>query len=286
MNFRVVPIHPDLILGIPILHRFNPLINWQERSFRVHRQDGTHWTPIVKRRPCRTAASVAFPHDTTPVTATGGIPFPEWKEPTEDDKCAVAKMYDAATEDTRFSKSPMATAGGNVKRGRKKKKKGQRPETVAPKHSVEVLAPEMETLLTTFADVFHAALPKGLHPLRHTDHRIVLLPNTMPPRHCLYRIPITQKAERKRQIDELLAAGHIEMAQLPFGAWVLFVEKHVKTLRLCVDHRHLNAISVKEVYHTPRVDVSIDKMKGARFFAKMDLRSGFYQIRVATKDVH
>ena len=67
---------------------------------------------------------------------------------------------------------------------------------------------------------------------------------------------------------------------------MLFVEKHDKSLRLCVDYRSLNAITVKDVYPTPRVDVSIDKMKGAQYFAKMDLRSGFYQMRVAPEDVH
>ena len=74
-----------------------------ERGFRVHRRDGTHWIPIVQKRPCRRSASVAFPHDPTPVTATGGIPFPEWEEPTDEDKRKVAKMCDAAKEDTRFS---------------------------------------------------------------------------------------------------------------------------------------------------------------------------------------
>ena len=114
----------------------------------------------------------------------------------------------------------------------------------------------------------------------------MLLPNTLPPRHCLYRVPLTQKVELKRHIYELLAAGHIERAQSPFGAGVLFVEKHDESLRLCVDYRRLNAITVKDVYPTPRVDVSIYKMKGAQYFAKMDLRSGFYQIRVAPEDVH
>ena len=83
MNLRVAPMHPDLILAIPFLQRFNRLINWQERSFRVHRRDGTHWIPIVQKLPYRSAASVAFPHDPTHVTATGGITFTEWEEPTE-----------------------------------------------------------------------------------------------------------------------------------------------------------------------------------------------------------
>ena len=99
-------------------------------------------------------------------------------------------------------------------------------------------------------------------------------------------MPLTQKAELKRQIDELLAAGHIDRAPSPFGAGVLFVEKHDKTFRLCVDYRRLNAITFKDVYPTQRVDMSIDKMNGSRFFAKMDLHSGFHQIRIAQKDVH
>ena len=62
--------------------------------------------------------------------------------------------------------------------------------------------------------------------------------------------------------------------------------KHDKTLRLCVDYRRLNAQTIKDVYPTPRVEDAINEMKGARYFAKMDLRSGFYQIRVAPEDVH
>ena len=113
-----------------------------------------------------------------------------------------------------------------------------------------------------------------------------MLEDSIPPRHCLYRVPLTQKAELKRRIDELFAAGHIERAQSLFGAGVLFVEKYDKTLRLCVDYRRLNAITIKDVYPTPRVDTAIDSMKDSRFFAKMDLRSGFYQIRANPEDVH
>ena len=102
----------------------------------------------------------------------------------------------------------------------------------------------------------------------------------------MYLVPLTQTAELKRQIDELFTAGHIERARSPFGAGVLFVKKHDKTLCLCVDYHRLNAITIKDVYPTPRVDTAIDSMKDSRFFAKMDLRFGFYQIRVAPEDVH
>ena len=64
------------------------------------------------------------------------------------------------------------------------------------------------------------------------------------------------------------------------------MENQYNTLRLCVDYRRLNTITVKDVYSTPLVDDSIDKMRKSRFFAKMDLRSGFYQIRVAPEDVY
>ena len=149
-----------------------------------------------------------------------------------------------------------------VKRVRKKKKNGQRPEAVAPTPSVEV-----ETLLTKFADVFPAELPKGLPPPRPTDTSSCSCRTALLPQHCLYRVPLTQKAELKRQIDELLAAGHVERAQSQFNTKILFIKKNDKPLRICVDHRRLNAITVKDVYPTPRVDVSVDKMKGAMFFA-------------------
>ena len=154
-------------------------------------------------------------------------------------------------------------------------------EVQAPVKAPQESPLDLEALLKSFDDVFPAELPKGLPPAREgCDHTITLLPGSVPPRHCLYRVALTQKAELKRQIDELLASGHIERAQSPYGAGVLFVEKHDKSLRLCVDYRRLNAITVKDVYPMPRVDVSIDKMEDARFFAKIDLRSGFYQIRV------
>ena len=107
--------------------------------------------------------------------------------------------------------------------GHKKKKKINKPVMEQLPQSSAELAPDIEALLKSYADVFPDQLPSGLTPARPTDHRIVLQKDALPPRYCLYRVPLTQKTELKRQLDELLTAGHIERAQSPFGAGVLFV---------------------------------------------------------------
>ena len=139
----------------------------------MHRRDGVHWIPIVHRRPKFDAASVALPQDPASAASARGIQFPELEEQTEEDKRAVAKFWDAAPDDSRFAKTPEPTPGEKAK-GRRKKKKGQRPEVPATVPVTEVLAPDMETLLTKFADVFPSELPKGSPPPRPTDHRIML----------------------------------------------------------------------------------------------------------------
>jgi len=91
--------------------------------------------------------------------------------------------------------------------------------------------------------------------------------------------------ELKKQLDELLQKGLIKPSQSPFGAPVLFVKKKSGEMRLCVDYRALNEITVKNKYPLPRVEDLIDQLKGAKVFSKIDLRSGYHQIRIDEKDV-
>jgi len=189
INLRIAPMHPELILGIPFLIRFNPLINWQERSFRVVRNKTTFWIPIVQKRPWTTVNATAFPNDPSPLASSKGIPFPEWEEPTVEDIREVAKLYDERILKPEEPRIPDAqvkapAAPGLVKR--KKKKKGTKVEVQPPVKAPQELPLDLEALLKSFDDVFPAELPTGLPPAREgCDHTITLLPGSVPPRHCL-----------------------------------------------------------------------------------------------------
>ena len=92
-------------------------------------------------------------------------------------------------------------------------------------------------------------------------------------------------AEAKRQIYELLAMGFIEKSQSPYGAPIQFVRKKDGTLRMCIDYRALNKLTVPNRYPIPRIDDLLDKMQGAQVFNSLDLASGYHQIRISDEDV-
>jgi hypothetical protein len=91
--------------------------------------------------------------------------------------------------------------------------------------------------------------------------------------------------ELKRQLKELLEKGLIRPSTSPYGAPVLFVRKKDGTLRMCIDYRGLNAITIKNKYPLPRIDELLDRLYGAKYFSKLDLRSGYWQVRINTEDV-
>jgi hypothetical protein len=92
-------------------------------------------------------------------------------------------------------------------------------------------------------------------------------------------------AELKIQLQELLDKGFIRPSNSPWGAPVLFVKKKDGTFRLCIDYRQLNKVTVKNKYPLPRIDDLFDQLKGARVFSKIDLRSGYHQLRIREQDI-
>lgn len=140
-------------------------------------------------------------------------------------------------------------------------------------------------LLTSFRDVFPDELPPGLPPQREVDHRIELFPGTNPPSRPTFRLSATELVELKKQLEELTKSGFIRPSKSPFGAPILFVKKKDGTMRMCIDYRALNNITIKNSYPLPRIDELFDRLQGAKYFTKIDLRSGYHQIRIHPDDI-
>ncbi|CAN6166876.1 unnamed protein product [Urochloa humidicola] len=140
------------------------------------------------------------------------------------------------------------------------------------------LPPPVQALLEEFAIIF--AVPDGLPPSRDCDHQIPLVEGAAPVQVRPYRFAPALKDEIEKQVKEMLASGVIQKSTSPFSSSVLLVKKKDGSWRFCVDYRHLNAITVKGKYPVPVIDEFLDELAYACWFSKLDLRSGFHQIRL------
>ncbi|WVZ62925.1 LOW QUALITY PROTEIN: hypothetical protein U9M48_012615 [Paspalum notatum var. saurae] len=134
-----------------------------------------------------------------------------------------------------------------------------------------------------FPDVFPEELP-GLPPDRDVEFRIDLIPGTAPVSKRPYRMAPDELKELKIQLQEQLDKGFIRPSSSPWGCPALFVEKKDRGgKRLCVDYGPLNAITIKNKYPIPHIDIC--SIAGAKVFSKIDLRSGYYQIKIREEDI-
>ena len=140
-------------------------------------------------------------------------------------------------------------------------------------------------LLDEFKDVFPDDLPRGLPPARDVDHHIELIPGASVPQRLTYRLSPAEQDELKLQLADLLDKGFIRPSKSPYASPILFVRKKDGSLRMCVDYRGLNKVTIRDKYPLPRIDELLDRLANARVFSKLDLRSGYNQIRVADADV-
>jgi hypothetical protein len=135
-----------------------------------------------------------------------------------------------------------------------------------------------------YPDVFPEEL-LGMPPDRDIEFAIKLQPGTTPISKRPYRMPSAELVELKKQLQELLDKGFIRPNTSPWGCPALFMKKKDKSLRLCVDYRSLNAVTIKNKYPLPRIDVLFDQLVGAKVFSKIDLRSGYHQIKIRASDI-
>ncbi|KAG7674262.1 hypothetical protein KSW81_006082 [Nannochloris sp. 'desiccata'] len=140
-----------------------------------------------------------------------------------------------------------------------------------------------ETYEKEYFDVFD--LRTFFPPERNVQHEIPLEPGHMPPCQRPYRISPREMEELQKQIREMIDAGIIQPSSSPYAAPVIFVPKQDGTLRMCVDYRALNKITIKDKFPLPKMDELLNCLEGARYFSKIDLKSAYYQVRVKEEDI-
>ena len=142
---------------------------------------------------------------------------------------------------------------------------------------------ELPYVVSDYADVFEEV--HGLPPDRELEFEIVLQKDASPIWKPTYQLGKPELEALKAELDDLTSKGLIRPSVSPWGAPILLVAKKDGGKRLCVDYRELNKVTVKNRCPLPRIDDLFDQLEGARVFSKLDLRSGFHQVRVREADV-
>jgi hypothetical protein len=146
---------------------------------------------------------------------------------------------------------------------------------------------DLKPVLEEFKDVFPDDLPPGLPPSRFgKDFTIDLTPGAEPMVRPLRRLAPIELEELKTQLSDLISKGFIRPSNSNFGASILFVKKKDGTKRMCIDYRSLNEETVRDQYPLPLIDTLLDRVRGATVFSKLDLRSGYHQVRIDEPDIY
>jgi hypothetical protein len=159
------------------------------------------------------------------------------------------------------------------------------PFTPADSTGTELTPADIQGVLDQFSDVFKDELPVGVPDVVLDREVVPVIPGSNPPCGRVLRHSQLERQEVEQQITFLLEKGLIRPSSSPYGAPVLFVRKKDGALRMCIDYRGLNKITVKNKYPLPRIDDLLDRLQGAKFFSSLDLCSAYHQVRLVDSDV-
>ena len=243
----------DVILGQPWLHQFNPVVDWKEQLIRFQYR-GQHFTLRSER---------AAPSRQT-VAIIGCGKMRKSIQGEEDDIYLgfIKELVNPGMPDPNEGPAPIKECHGLSTEFKER----------------------FEELLQEFQDVFQP-VPPGLPPVRAVDHAIELEPGAKPAFGRSGQMSYLELEEVRKQLDELTKAEYIRSSQSPWGAGILFSRKKNGKLRMCIDYRGINKATKKNRYPIPRIDDCMDQLGGAMIFSKIDLTSGYHQIRMREEDI-
>ena len=328
----------DIILGMPFLTKYNPIIDWSKNTLTFpptpNLKNILHQNNIYNESKTK-SNTIKSQTPTSQNTTTDPPPQPEIPTPTpprSEPPAPILPTHILLTPTTpkpitkphrlntftvtplgkpvlanlsNSQSNPIKLESINLKQMRRLNRKGNQLFILYVKKSntgsIEInniesneldnnMTPDelklKNKLLSEFSDVFPEDLPKRLPPRRHINHSIPTDPYAKPPFRPHYRLSPQDNDELKIHLQDLLDHGHIRESHSAYGAPILFVKKANDTKRrLCIDYRDLNKITTKDRYPLPRVDELIDRLHGAKYFTKLDLRSGYHQVRIDDCDI-
>ena len=260
----------DLILGIPFCREHEPRPDWAEMTIRLLDQRvgrNQAWRRVYK-------ASARRPEDAEPDRSSKTLS--EISLGAMDQLRSADQLHEWYLVNLKPQKSPVANLAS---------------ATLTPAEVKEEthLSALRSRLLREYKEVFPDALPKvdpsaaSKNPSAIT-HRIELTDGARPYSQPLRRMSTQELDELRKQLQEYIESGRIQPSESPWGTNVIFAKKKDGSLRFCVDYRGLNDRTVKNKYPLPHMDELFDRLAGAKYFSKIDLRSGFWQILLAPED--
>ena len=155
---------------------------------------------------------------------------------------------------------------------------------VVSNNNNHVVPSAFSSMLDRYKDVFPHETPKGLPPIRGIEHQIDFIPGSSIPNRPAYRENPQESEEIQRQVDDLMSKGWIRESLSPCAVPVILVPKKDGKWRMCCDCRPINAITIRYRHPIPRLDDLLDELCGASLFSKIDLKSGYHQIRMKEGD--
>ena len=265
LDFRVTQLTPqfDILLGTPWLARHNPAIDWRTGAIKLNATD-------------KSPAKVLHGHTPGPPTAGHTV------IPATDDSPRIVLVTGMQMEDEVDLGEEIFACYLLPLAPQKEGEEASAPLGAVP----EGMPPPgpAANFVRKHMNLFEE--PTTLPPLLQINHKIELVDDAQPTRHPAYSGSPLEHDEAKRAVTKLLELGHARRSYSSYAAPILFVKRKNGELRMCVDYRRLNKITVRHSFPMPRAEDLMNQLHGATVFSQIDMISAFHQMRIEPKDVH